>query len=183
MEAFIKMKDAVSDILLPITMGIDAWSDLLKILFTTSIWARVLVWSFEHLVDVFVYLGNMVKMLLADLSGFMSVASGSMLQDDKHSSWNPVVLFKAAVDDFKEGQELFLKDHPLKTQADGTPSPNTKIDNHNHIEARFDFKEQLEPDRVAFAVTEHLKKLVINATQGRGQSLSGGYNNVVAGSN
>ena len=52
----------------------------------------------------------------------------------------------------------------------------TSITNHNNVTARFDMREQLEPDRIAFAVVTHLKKLTMNNTQASGYSLHNGLN-------
>ena len=60
----------------------------------------------------------------------------------------------------------------------------TQVTNIGKIEARFDMREQLEPDRVAFLTVAHLKKLAQNPTQGRGQSFDGKFANpAFAGSN
>jgi hypothetical protein len=37
---------------------------------------------------------------------------------------------------------------------------------------QIDIREQLEPDRVAFAVVEHIKKLAVAPTQKRGASMA-----------
>ena len=65
-----------------------------------------------------------------------------------------------------------MRDNQSRLGGDGATIVQNTVTNVGKIEARFDMREQLEPDRVAFAVTDHLKRLAANPTQGRGQSLS-----------
>jgi hypothetical protein len=86
--------------------------------------------------------------------------------DDIMKLKNP---FQSFTKNFTQEFDDFLTKH-LK-MPDPTKSVVNQVTNVGKIEARFDMREQLEPDRIAFAVTTHLKKLAINPTQGRGQSL------------
>lgn len=166
-DAFIKLKDSVANIFLPLTMAIDVWSDWLAILFETSVMGRFLLGTLKLLATVLEFVGNLVVRLLGVMSGALSSVIGSMYGSTAHDDHSFTGIFKNLVKDFKDGYNDFTDKH-LSGQATPPRLP-PNINNHNHIEARFDMREQLEPDRIAFAVTESLKKLTINALQGPGQ--------------
>ena len=73
----------------------------------------------------------------------------------------------------KSFDEYIDKKYQRLGKPDDSASKIT-ITNNNNINATFNLKEQLEPDRVAFAVTTHLKKLVMDRTQAQGQSIHAG---------
>lgn len=180
LDVFVKMKDSIANIFLPLTMAIEVWSDWLAVLFETSVMGKILLYSLKGLAVILEFLGNLVVRILGVISGAMSSVIGSVFGASVHDDKSIGGVFKNIIADFKEGYNDFTTKN-LSGQGK-TPSPLTKIDNHNHIEARFDMREQLEPDRIAFSVTEHLKKLAISATQGPGSSLHGAFAGRVAGS-
>lgn len=171
LQALARLKEAFQAIMLPISMGMEFWSDLLAPIFTTTIWMRLFVNVMEDLAAVMEFVGNIVIKTLGKISGLASLFIGNQFYDGPETFSG---LYKNAVKNFKEGNDLFLQAHPLLNGSTPAVLP-PHIENHNHIEARFDMREQLEPDRVAFAVTEHLKKLTINAMQGTGSSLHHGF--------
>ncbi len=167
LEVFVKLKTAIANIFLPLTMAIDGFSDLLAPLFQTSILGHVFLFLLEQLVPIFQMLGDVVIAILGMLSGAMSSIMG-VFYDLGSGKFKDIM--KDIIPNFKEGFQDFTTKHPFS--GAGTPSPQTVVYNNNKIEARFDMREQLEPDRVAFAVTEHLKKLTINAIQGSNDSFN-----------
>lgn len=166
--AFARVKEAVSAILLPLRMIFDFWGNLLAPLFEWSTWVKIAIPLVNMLAFVFEKIGTAIIWFTAVLSGLMSVIIGSMF--DIASGKNPL---KNVLGNFKEGFQDFKKEHPYPGAQGSTPATKSIVTNNNHIEARFDMREQLEPDRIAFAVTEHLKKLAFSPTQGRGHSRSG----------
>src|ERR1700679_2223121 len=74
------------------------------------------------------------------------------------------------------GMDEYMMDHPY-LDGDKQGTAKAVVNNYNNVNASFNMREQLEPDRVAFAVTEHLKKLVIDQSQGRGSSIHSGLVN------
>lgn len=166
---FVKLKTGLSNLLLPITMAIEQLSDWAAWIFKTSIMGEFLLWVLTKMADLFEVLGNIMIRALGLISAEMAVIMGWIY--DRHSGMSLIESLKNVGSNAMLGYNTFLHDHPLPGGA--TPSPNSVVTNNNHIEARFDMREQLEPDRVAFSVTEHLKKLAINATQGSGSLHSG----------
>ena len=163
---FVRIKDAVSQILLPVWLAIDGIANLIAPLFETTTWINIALPLFSLLADGLEYLGVAMHYLMAASSGLMGIYNIIHMQ-------NP---FGDALANFKAGFDQFDRDHPMARQG-GVPTSKSVVYNNNHIEARFDMREQLEPDRIAFAVTTHLKKLALNPTQGRMNSLSGGMAN------
>ena len=170
LNAFVKFKTGLANVMLPLTLAIEQLSDWCSWVFKTSILVRVLIYIFEALADKMEGFGNMMIRLLALMSGQMQAVMG-FTRDS--AAGHPLEAFKNLMPNFKEGYDMFTKLHQLS--GPGTPSPQSIVTNNNHVTARFDMREQLEPDRVAFAVTEHLKKLTISATQGKGHSLHSGF--------
>lgn len=166
----LKLKTAFENILLPINMAINFWAKLIAPLFETSLWARILVAAFEPLVDLFSELGQGVVYLMAGLTGLMDMTLGFVM--DVLALRNP---FANMTDNFKGGWDTFLKENQARLGGEGMNVVSNHVTNIGKLEARFDMREQLEPDRVAFAVTDHLKKLASNPTQGRGQGLGGPF--------
>lgn len=177
-EMWSRLKDAFFAIIAPISMAIDGMANLLAPLFEWGTAAKIALPALELFIEAMEWLGNIVTMFLADLSGAVNAfiyAISNLLNLE-----SPL---KGFWDHFSEGIDTFLDKHPLNTGTGGiTPASKYQITNNNHIEARFDMREQLEPDRIAFAVTDHLKKLAINATQSRG-SLQSAHAGAIAGSN
>ena len=176
-DAFVRLKDALSAVFLPITMVIDQWGKMLAPIFEWSIWIRMLVPLMEGMAWVLEWIGAGVIYMTAGLNALVSVIMGFIY--DIINLKNPMT---DAMTNLKDGFNDFLKAHPVPGSG-STPTTKSVVTNNNHIEARFDMREQLEPDRIAFSVTQHLKKLAINATQGRGQSMQAAFagNQIVTG--
>lgn len=167
-QVWVRLKDAVSAILSPLFMAIDFWAKLLAPIFEWSLIIKFLLPLLNFVAWIFEKIGTVVIWLTGVLSGLMSVIIGFMF--DIVNMKNP---FSNVLGNFKDGYSDFLSKNPYPGQT-STPVTKSIVTNNNHIEARFDMREQMEPDRIAFAVTQHLKKLALNPTQGRGFSVDGG---------
>lgn len=169
-DLLLRFKTALSNIFLPITMAMDALSDIIEPLFETSTWLNFALPALEWFAGILEDIGSFVYKAMTGLSGFFNVIL--YFVDDLLNAKNP---FTNILKNYQEGLQNFKDAHPMA--VGGTPTAKSTVTNHNHIEARFDMREQLEPDRIAFAVTEKLKKLAMNPTQGRGGSHSGAFAN------
>jgi hypothetical protein len=130
----------------------------------------------EKLAYVLEFFGTAVHLFSGWMYGLLEV-----LEDFAN---NPSLALLRGRESFKAGMDLFEKNYPMATALQGNPVSRSTVTNNNHIDARFDMREQLEPDRIAFAVTQKLKKLAINATQGRGNAHGAAFANaLVAGDN
>ena len=164
LEVFGKMKVAMENIMMPITMAIGFWGDLLAPLFQWTFWAEIALPIFGFIADQMKLLGTAMIYGLAVISGVVMAIIGVF--DDLRHLKNPM---SHLGENWNDGIDSFLEKNKARLGQDGMAA-NYNVQNNNHIEARFDMREQLEPDRIAFAVTDKLMKLASNPRQSRGSS-------------
>jgi hypothetical protein len=164
---FTRLKVAISNIMLPITILMDDLAHLIAPLFDASFWIKVLVPVMEAFTIVLEYMGKATVYALAGINA-ISYALVSFVDDLIHLK-NP---FTHSMDNLKKGFDDFLEENRARLGGDKIKATANYVNNIGKIEARFDMREQLEPDRIAFAVTDHLKRLASNPTQSRGNTLS-----------
>ncbi len=162
---FLRLKTALENILLPVTMSINYWAQLLSKLFETSFWLKIALPVFELFVFAMEKFGQSVIYALAWINA-LTYAWVSFFFDVANLN-NP---FKSLFSNLKKGFKDFVDENHARLGDMSKATANYNVYNNNKIDARFDMREQLEPDRIAFSVTEHLKKLALNPTQGRGQT-------------
>lgn len=172
-NVMVRLKTAFEQVMLPINMSIDAWAKILAPLFETSTWLAALVDTLEAFATVLEWIGKGVIYLMGGLSALSNVIVGFVY--DIVNMKNP---FGHTLDRLKEGYEDWMSAHPFGDKD--KKAVVNQVTNVGKIEANFDMREQLEPDRVAFAVTTKLKQLAMNPTQGRGQSMNTGFGGAVA---
>lgn len=160
------LKVAMDKILTPITTMIDFFARLVAPLFEATFWLRYGLPLLDGFVFLLDKLGNVIVGLTSALYGIIGSVI-DMITDLIHMK-NPFGKF------LEYYRTNFMDFHNRVMAGMGDPGKMTQnVVNNNHIEARFDMREQLEPDRIAFAVTQSLKKLALNPQQGRGQSILG----------
>lgn len=159
----VRLKVAFENIMMPINMAIKFWSDLIAPLFETSTLVKLIFPLLDFGVKVLEVFGKGMIYFLAIVQGALAAFFG-MLLDVKNFKWqNLKENFLFGFDDFIKANQARLGEQDIKATAHYV----TNIGTQN---VRFDMREQLEPDRIAFAVTEHLKRLASNPTQGRGNT-------------
>jgi hypothetical protein len=158
----LKWKIAIQEIFGPFFRMIEFWSDLLSFLFRTSTYLKILVTLGDGLGSVFKMLGDFLIYWRGFWAGLIESIIGGAL--------DVVMLHKLPQvgKHFMEGWRDYVKENLGK--LDEKPIVANQVTNIGSMTANFDMKEQLEPDRIAFAVTEHLKKLASNPQQGRGNT-------------
>jgi hypothetical protein len=136
-------------------------------------------------------LGNVFVALAGDVHGFVEGFKAEMgylfklpaelmtalTSSHPLQALKDVIMSTVASDTFTKAKKDFLEENAIRLGKPADSSTQYKVTNNNHIEARFDMREQLEPDRIAFAVTQKLKHLAMNPTQGRGRSISAAFAN------
>jgi hypothetical protein len=157
----LRLNNAFQNFMTPINLVIQGVADLSEWFFRYTTYVKIGLDIGENLIGIFEWLGKVSYLAMVGLSGFVSVLMGFVMDISK---WNNP--FKNVMDNFNAGTDTFMTTHPYLNPSDKTSNP--VVNNYNHVEARFDMREQLEPDRIAFAVTTHLKNLVMNGTQGKG---------------
>lgn len=127
----------------------------------------------DAMVTVINYAGQLADVFGMITGFFKDIIAWRDSVDQKAFSWIKDILSgTGAGGSFNKGYDDFLTAHADRLGDDGKKN-TANVVNNNTINARFDMREQLEPDRIAFAVTEHLKNLAINPQQGRGFSFRG----------
>lgn len=171
LHVFLRISRAIGTIFSPITTIIRVIADFISPLFRVATYGDIVLKVFTMLADTLDNLANDVILL----SGIFVAFNDAMTESTKIKNIvkGPKGMEAAFAGTFNKSMDIWEKHHPLLNAAN-MPTSQMHIENNNHIEARFDMREQLEPDRIAFAVTTHLKKLAISATQGRGGSLYAG---------
>jgi hypothetical protein len=155
---FLHLKEAFGKIIFPITYTIDKIASFISVLFETTFWLNYVLPALDFLAKMFGVVGDWCIKLGAVLNGLGNVIAGLIVNHDyKKDALNK---------NFAEGYRDFINEAMDKTKV----VANYTVYNNNKIDARFDMREQLEPDRIAFAVTEHLKRLATNPRQARGST-------------
>ncbi len=168
-ELIVRLKMAVQAILSPFTMMMDFFAKLISPLFEFAFWIRLTVPLMSAFVTVMEQLGTVVVGTMAHIEGVLATVFGFII--DIVNLKNP---FANMLENYKYGFNDFMAQNAARMQDDKNAVSN-HVYNIGSINARFDLKEQLEPDRVAFAVTSEIKRLATYPTQGSGQTLSGPF--------
>jgi hypothetical protein len=164
-----RLKVAFSQLFAPILNGVDAIAQFIAPLFETTMWIKLMIPLFEFIVSGFEFMGSAMTQFIGVVAGLAQMFIGIIV--DLMAMRNPL---GNMLDNFKEGRSDFLAENQARL-GDLSSATSNHVYNIGSINARFDLKEQLEPDRVAFAVTEEIKRMATNPIQGQGQSLSGPF--------
>lgn len=167
LNVFAKLKPAFENILRPFTFVTDVLSDLLAPLFSTATYGKAALWVLESLSEWFIDFGNAVVGMMAILNGAMAVLVNGIA--DLIHGHLPTDMGAR----YSKGFEAFWKYH--QEPNDPNKSTSHHVTNIGKIEIRNDFKEQLEPDRIAFSLKEQLMKVAQNPTQARGGSFRAAF--------
>lgn len=202
-----RVSAVIQNIMLPFNFMIEGIGQLTKEFFKFSTGLEFLLSPMDSLIQVFEFLGKAVVTVMAAISAtfagvFRMVENFQRIQrepiQDKGTKGTVLTallgepLAKLATTNRSMGEgvagtwqdefDAFIKDN-LRTVQDGKGVQNNVTNNNfsGNITIKNDFKEQQEPDRVAFKMSEQLQKLGANRTQAKGRSLKAGF--VGAGGN
>ena len=121
----------------------------------------------EQLTNVFLFLERTFITVIASVSGLLTVLVG-LLDSIRNFRFSEVTDFERQKAIFQEGVNRFLTDvFKGAGQLPGREefvTAQTKID-IGRVEIRNDFKEQQQPDRIAFTLKDQLLKAAQNPTQ------------------
>ena len=164
-----RLKTAFENIISPMTKMMNFFAEYLAKVFEWSFWIQLALPLMNMWVSVIETVGNMIVVTMAHIEGALASIIGFIL--DIVSLKNP---FSNVLENYLYGFKDYLSQNPL-SRGDEKNAVSNHVYNIGSINARFDLKEQLEPDRVAFAVTSEIKRLATYPTQGSGQTLSGPF--------
>lgn len=171
-EMMVRFKNALELIFYPITMMIDFWANLLAPLFEVTTWLSFAMGPLEQLANVLQFLGTVSVLAYAGLSGLFA---GLFQFVGNLTSGKFANLFGGVSDAFDQGVKDVIEANASKLFGGGSPSVVNQVTNIGKVEIRNDFKEQQEPDRIAFTLKDQLLKAAKNPTQARGNSLQGAF--------
>lgn len=158
-EAFKNIVSALSIVLTPLDNFLNSIASIFSPIFKTSLMFEFLASSLEFVETVIV---SVLGALGGALSGLISIAD-NLLQGNFKKAFDSDEI--ARVVDFSSGE--FFKDVLGRDKFGGdrpTSQPNVNI---GKIDIINDFKEKIEPDRVAFTVKDQIMKAALNPTGNR----------------
>lgn len=168
MDAF---HQAIVAILSPFEMIIDGWAQLWRWVFSSVIVLELFTRGMEKFGNVLMFIGKVIVGFFAIISGIMQsmLQLVIMFQERDFSGFG-----KKMTGAFMEGFDLhFEKYFPKdKVQLDKVPvsGQNIQVDK---VVINNQFKEQMEPDRIAFALKDQLMKAAANPLQASRTSMAG----------
>jgi hypothetical protein len=166
-QAFLHFKNVIFIVLGPLLDLFDFLATKLSVVFRFSHWMEGLIWLIE-------LAANTLMLAFATIQGviwgIMQVVQNLMALIKGEGSLN---LFKGVGDSFNAGiDEMIASTMDKLNNAEGGVS-STVNNFHGGIHISNNFKEQLEPDRIAFTLKEQLMKTAQNPSQSSARSLSG----------
>lgn len=171
-DMFVRFKVALENIFYPITVAMDQLARMIAPLFEISNYGEIALVVLNPLADAMEALGRGSLMLMAGIQG-LEYEFLQFIENVKHPMkhlTDSTSLDKA----FNMGTEDWVRENYKRFMEKGAFTANT-VNNIGKVEIRNDFKENQDPDRIAFTLKEQLMKSVRNATQGRGTSFQGAF--------
>lgn len=171
---FAKLKKAFDLIMLPITLAVEQLSDWVSWLFRMDQSGSFLLPMMDSIANMFLWIGKVMVHVISLISGMMNALIGqafALSQGNFKSLFSGNSWSQLADEGYKEFWNRFNPDS-LSATADNRNTSN-RITHIDTITINNSFKEQQEPDRIAFTLQDQLMKAATNPGQARGRSLKG----------
>lgn len=171
-EIMQRASNAIINFLNPFFMVGEGFRMMLQPIFEWILSVDDLVDVGDAFVGILEMIGQAMVLAMATVNGFVA-AIFSMI--DNLSKGNFSGLGGGAVHAFDQGIDDYIEKN-MKGVQNGKGVSN-KITNNNigKVEIRNDFKENVEPDRIAFTMKDQILKAAQNPKQARGRSLQSAY--------
>lgn len=170
-QVFERIGLAFTRIMLPITEAIEGISDILSGILGWFVTKDIILSFFEKLADVLEWLAGVMVSTMAIFAG-VGAALGSMVGDLQQMRFAGIT--DRMGDAYDEGAyDYWKKIYKIKDNPDDMPV-SQQVTNIGKVEINQAFKEQMEPDRIAFSMVEQLKKIAMNPSQAAGRTSSSG---------
>lgn len=165
---------AFGDIMYPLEISMDFLSDLVAWFFRLDTSGDIILFFLRQFVEMIEDLGKVVVFVLSVVNGLIASIVGALFD---LAQMNFKQLGPNLKKNFMEGfdemlSRRFKRGGGDSDSADGAVS--MKVTNIDKIEINNQFKEQLEPDRIAFSLKEQLMKAALNPGQAANRSMAGG---------
>lgn len=165
-KAIADLKTAFFTLLDPFIKLFDATANFISPLFQLAHWMELLVWIVEGATTILITFQagfqGLMFVIFESYTQLKSLMTGGGFSFAKIGD-----AFTAGIDDAIERNMTAINN--------GTGSLQNNITNIAKVEIRNEFKEQLEPDRIAFTLKEQLLKAATNRGQANGRSLQGNF--------
>ena len=165
-----QLSAAFSIITAPLRTAFNAIAEFLSPLFRLTVLAGFVT-------DVFKDIGDAITGMLAIVQGVAGVIVG-LFESISKGNFREIVDVDRQKEIFTFGVNSFL-DEVLEKSGRGSPDgesagPTTsnRITNVGKVEIKNNFKEQIEPDRIAFSLKDQLLKAAQNPTAARGRGFT-----------
>lgn len=162
--------NAMAKLFLPFTMVIDAIAKFIAPLFQTSTFLNIVIKPLTTFVDLIDAIGTAMVLATASLQGFFFAIFQFI---DNVKSGKIFNLTGGVGDAFRGGIDTFLQDNAQLLQGNEAPISQS-VTNIGKVEIKNQFREQLEPDRIAFSLKSQLMKTAQAPTQARGRNFNRG---------
>lgn len=173
------MSVAMKNIFLPITLAIEGIAQITKEIFKMSTSVEFLTPALGGVAKFFEDFGESVVFVFGILAGAFSGLFQIIDNIARQGIAQAILggtMFDGVGKAASEGMDDFIKRNTARVQEGKGVQNNVTNNNFSgSITIRNDFKEQQEPDRIAFKMSEQLQKLGQNRTQSRGRSLRAGF--------
>lgn len=167
-ELVARMGKALYQIVRPFLFVVDGLATMIEPLFRASIWLRLFAFLGEGLAIVLEGLGKLVNYLLAGFRGLALVIFELL---ESLVTMNFSGLGDRLQYAFTWGFESAMDELGRQTSGDD-PAVVKNVTQIGSVTIQNQFKEQLEPDRIAFLLVDQLQKTAANPTQARGRAFS-----------
>jgi hypothetical protein len=197
---FARITAAIQNFMLPINLAIEGIGQLTKHIFKWSNTVEPLLGPLDLLIRAFEILSSVVVKVMAVISAtfaslFRMVENWQKIQSQPKDTsvkgrimevlvgeplaklaTSPNSLGDGVAGTWQDEFDRFVSEND-RTVKQGKGVQNNVTNNNfsGNITIRNDFKEQQEPDRIAFKMSEQLQKIGQNRTQARGRSLKAGF--------
>ena len=167
-----RVSKAFMMIISPITMAIDGLSDIVSVFFRFDLTGGIILALFDALATAMNGVGIAMVGLMSVISGFVSnIAEIVLMVIERDFSNFRERMNKAYWEGFDMIWNKYKPFDPMFPEQDQAVS--NRITNIGKVEIRNEFKEQMEPDRIAFTLVEQLQKAAMNPTRAAGGAFRG----------
>ncbi len=163
-ESMLKLKVAFYSLVDPIWQVFDGLAHGLSFLFRTSTWFEVLIGAMNLLASAIEQIDAFISGISAGIEYLVNSLYTKSFADISFDGFQEAAM--------NARQSVF--DRNAAAIKDGSAVSN-QITNIGKVEIQNAFKENMEPDRIAFTIKEQLMKAATNPSQSTGRSLTAGF--------
>lgn len=162
-----RIMTALERIFSPFARMIDGLASLIEPLFRMSNVLRAVLWLGNQVAWVLELMASSMEALEAIATGLFVAFIRFM---DDLVAFNFAGMLERVWESYKIGLEDTMQEFERRRRDAENPAVVQNVTNIGTVQIQNQFKEQMEPDRIAFTLASQLMKIAQNPTQARGQS-------------